>query len=146
MLLGYGLVSPSANMGIDACQDLGQKSLPTSSGRLLHPDGRFSAIDDARNILDLLVGDGWEPVQSDRFEEGIQDRGAEYLVVAVRRGELRALVRMRTDIPVVGFDVLGRCLPNTEEERDLYRAVGEWDLLGPEGAPELTPPATTEPG
>lgn len=149
-LAGYGLTRPGANMGIGSCEDLGRMSQPSSSGRLLHPDGRFSTIDDARQILELFVDDGWEPVESDRFEGGIEDLGADRFIVSVRRDELSARVGLWTDQPYVLFNVWGACLPNTEEEHDLYIAIGDWDLLGPAAitesaaAPEMT--ATTGSG
>lgn len=144
VLAGFGLVSPSASMNITRCHDFGRMSEPASDGRFLHPDGRFSTLDDARRILDLFVKAGWEPVRSDRFPGGIENLGADRYMVAVRRGELWARVGLWTDQPYVLFSLNGRCLPNSEEERRLYIAIGHWDLLGPEGAPPIaTAPATT---
>lgn len=138
LLASYGLMSPDASMGITTCEDLGGMGQPLSSGRFLQPNGGVSTIDDARAILALLVEEGWEPVNSDRFEGGIEDLQTNRFIVSVRRGDQRARVGLFKDESYVPFNVAGSCLPNTEDERELYRAVGEWDLLGP--------PTTSEPG
>jgi hypothetical protein len=122
--LDVGFVS----MGITACEDLGRQSQPLVRGNFRHPDGGFSTLDDAQRTLDRLIEDGWAPVDSDRFEDGIEDRGADRYVVAVTRNGLRMRIAFWEDQNYVALELLGWCLDNTEDERDLYIALAEWDL------------------
>jgi hypothetical protein len=127
-LVGSGLDLRSVSMDITTCEDLGRESQPLVSGGLVQPDGGFSTIADAQRTLTWLVEDGWAPVDSERFDDGIEDRGADRYVVAVTRNGFRMRVAFFTDESYVLFELLGPCLPNTENEQELYSAIGQWDL------------------
>jgi hypothetical protein len=124
---GTGLTRRFANVDLAGCEDRGRMKVPHPSGRLDRPDSSGGTLEDAVAIRDLLADEGFRPVESSRFTDGI-DAADDRWSVSVDDGEVSVRISLWSDRPYVLVDAVGRCLPVTEEERVRYNALGSWEL------------------
>ncbi|MGH9138423.1 MAG: hypothetical protein ACRD0G_15500 [Acidimicrobiales bacterium] len=118
-----------------------------ANGRLDHPDGRFSTVEDAEQVRDLLDELGWTPRDGSFWTDGIW-ADVDWWQISADRGEMAIGMYLYGDHPMVLVRVLGPCVELPEEDEDAYTIDFERiDLNELVGAPprpvESTIPPTT---
>ncbi|MGH9138425.1 MAG: hypothetical protein ACRD0G_15510 [Acidimicrobiales bacterium] len=120
-----------------------------SGGRLDHPGGRFSTVEDAEHVRDVLVELGWTPLNRSFWTDGIWETSNRWVLALDRDDGFAVNVYLYRDHSYVPMRVLGPCVEVPEEDEDAYtidfESISLNELVGAPPRPvDSTTPATTE--